>query len=52
MRRSQIPGFCRAVERLDTAVHTRLGWLPLPVHDLICALYDWSLGLSWQQARS
>ena len=52
MRRFKVPGFCRAVERLDTFTHARLGWLPLPVHDLVCALYDWSLGLTWREARS
>jgi hypothetical protein len=52
MRRFGVPGFCRTVERLDTFTHGRLGWLPLPVHDLVCALYDWSLGLTWREARS
>ena len=52
MRRFKIPGFCRAVEQLDTFTHTRLGWLPLPFHDVICAAYDWSLGLTWREARS
>jgi hypothetical protein len=52
VRRWKVPGFCRAVERLDTLTHTRLGWLPLWVHDLMCAIYDWSLGLTWREARS
>jgi hypothetical protein len=51
-RRFRVPGFCRSVAWLDTTMHTRLGWLPLPFHAFVCDLYDWSLGLTWREARS
>jgi hypothetical protein len=42
----------RPIERVDTFTHTRLSYLPPPAHQFICALYDWSLGLTWREARS
>jgi len=50
--RYKVPGFRRAVGRLDTYLHARLGFMPLPIQNLVCALYDWSLGLTWREARS
>ena len=47
LRRWRVPGFCRAVRVLDWLNHKlnyKLG--------IICDLDDWSLGLTWKEARS
>jgi|GEM_PF-5536626 len=47
MWRFKVPGFCRTMAWLDGRMHE----LGLEV-GLVCAVYDWSLGLTWREARS
>ena len=49
MRRFKVPGFCRFMAWWDHRMHeSRLH----PKFGIICDVYDWSLGLSWREARS
>jgi hypothetical protein len=47
MRRFKVPGLCRTLAWLDGRTHQR-DLRP----GIVCALYDWSLGLTWREARS